>query len=118
MFVGQQLAMCWECRLNIQQLHFKAGVGFIIAILPHSILPAHAINSVFYFDSLYIFKDSFNQTFKHGKNVLLLSKAHLAVDLCKLGLTICTEVFIAKTFYNLVISVISTNHQQLLKCLW
>ena len=41
--------------------------------------------------------------------------AHLAVDLCKLGLTVCTKVLVAEALHNLEVTVETGYHQQLLE---
>ena len=48
-------------------------------------------------------------------DILLVHEAHLAVDLCKLGLTIGPEVLITEAFRNLEVAVESAHHQQLFK---
>jgi isoleucyl-tRNA synthetase len=57
------------------------------------------------------------KTFKRVKDVFLFYKCHLTVNLCKFRLTVSAQVFISETAYNLKITVISRNHQQLFKSL-
>ena len=51
------------------------------------------------------------------QDIFLLHKSHFAVDLGEFGLTIRTEIFVTKTFYDLIVSIVAAHHQQLLECL-
>ena len=55
---------------------------------------------------------------KQTDYILLVNKAHLAVNLCELRLAVSSEVLIAEALCNLEIAVETTHHQQLLQCLW
>ena len=59
-----------------------------------------------------------SQTFKSIQHVITLYEGHFAVHLGKLGLTVSTKVFIPETLYNLEVTVITGNHQQLFEHLW
>ena len=53
--------------------------------------------------------------FKEVYHIVLVYERHLAVYLCELRLTVCTQVFIAETFGNLEITVETADHKQLLQ---
>src|SRR5690606_6566263 len=57
------------------------------------------------------------QSLKSLKHIFLLYETHFAIDLRKLRLTIGAKIFVAKAFYNLIITIITAYHQQLLKSL-
>ena len=50
-------------------------------------------------------------------NVVLINERHLAVNLSKLRLTVCTQVLVAETLCNLEVAVEATDHEQLLQSL-
>ena len=52
---------------------------------------------------------------KQVDHVVLVNKRHLAVDLCKLGLTISAKILVAETFCYLEIAVKARHHEQLLQ---
>src|SRR6218665_1027435 len=57
-------------------------------------------------------------SFENFQNVFLFYKRHFAVNLGKFWLTVCTQIFVTETFYDLEISIHSTNHQELFESLW
>ena len=62
-----------------------------------------------------------NQSFERIQNIFLLYKRHFTVDLRELRLTIRAQIFVAETTYNLIITVVTTHHQELferLRRLW
>ena len=52
---------------------------------------------------------------KQVDHVVLVNKRHLAVDLCKLGLTVSAKILVAETFRYLEVTVETAHHEQLLK---
>ena len=54
---------------------------------------------------------------KQTDDILLIDKAHLAVYLCELWLTVGSEVLVAEALCYLEVAVESAHHQQLLQCL-
>ena len=50
-------------------------------------------------------------------HVILMNERHLAVYLCKLGLTVGSEVFVTETFGYLEVAIEAAHHEQLLQCL-
>ncbi len=106
------------CKNQVCNLHIKSGIGFVVAIIKHRIFPGHAFQFLCIINSFYVFEYPFHQTLKHVQYILLLHKTHFAIYLCKLRLPVGTKIFITKTFYNLIVPVVTTYHQQLFKCLW
>ena len=98
--------------VDIDQLHTKTHVWFIATKPPYSLIIGQYRNiskvNIFNF-----FKHRTNHPFKCGEYIVSFYKTHFAIDLSKFGLTVCSEVFISKTLYNLVILVQSTHHEQL-----
>ena len=63
-------------------------------------------------------EDATDHVFKQIADFLFFNKRHFAVDLGKLRLAVCTQIFVAETFRDLVITVETGNHQQLFEQLW
>ena len=102
---------------EIQQLHVETNIGFVVAVLPHGIFPGHAGHGFGVVYVFYFFENMFYHAFKHIQYIFLLYKGHFAIYLCELGLTVGPQVFVSKTFYYLIISIVTAYHQQLFKCL-
>src|SRR5215217_5393410 len=100
---------------EIRHLHFETDIRLIITIVPHRIFPTHALDGLCVIDIFYFLENIFDQPLEHVEDIFLLYKSHLTIDLRELWLPVCTKVFITKTFYDLVITVIAADHQQLLE---
>src|SRR5690606_28397326 len=98
-------------RLESTQFHSKPKNRFDITITTHAFLPAYTRKIAVERDATYVAKHGFHHAFKHLKYIFLIYKCHLAVDLGKFRLTIGAQIFIAKTFHDLVIPVITGDHQ-------
>ena len=98
------------------KLHTKAHVGFVGTVATHGFGVGHARNGseVEVFNG---FEQVPNQSLKHIQNVFLRNKRHLAVNLRELRLAVGPQVFIAETLDNLVVTVKTRHHQQLLESL-
>ena len=83
--------------------------------MPHGVLPTHALHGIGVINAFHIQENAFDETFEHVKDVLLFDEAHFAIYLREFRLTIGAEVFVAETFHDLVVSVVSAHHQQLLE---
>lgn len=59
-----------------------------------------------------------DHVFKQIADFLFFDKRHFAVDLGKFRLAVSTQIFIAETFRDLVITVETGDHQQLFEQLW
>ena len=59
----------------------------------------------------------FNKTFKHLKDIFLLDKRHLTVNLSELRLTVGAKVLVAEALDNLEVAVETADHQKLLESL-
>ena len=59
-----------------------------------------------------------DQSFEEVQDILLIHESHFTVDLCKLRLTVCAQVFVTEALHNLVIPVEAGYHQQVFERLW
>ena len=59
----------------------------------------------------------FGHAFEELDDIVLLHKAHFAVNLCEFGLTVGAEVFVAEALHNLEVAVHARYHEQLLESL-
>ena len=100
---------------QVQQLHFKADIGLVVAIVPQGIVVRHALHSFAIINAFYRFENVFHQPLKHVEDIVLLHETHFAVNLRKLGLAVGPQVFIAEAFYNLIVAIVAAHHEQLLK---
>ena len=72
----------------------------------------------FQFCSPQCFDEPRHQAVNRLKNVLLLHEGHFDVDLSELGLTVGSQVFVAKAFGQLKIPIKACDHQNLFIDLW
>ena len=98
--------------------HAETDVRLVVTILPHGIFPGHAFHHICVINAFDIFENSFYQSFKHVQNVFLFYKRHFTVDLRKLRLSVGSQILIPEAFNDLVVSIVTTHHQQLLEGLW
>ncbi|CDB09896.1 putative uncharacterized protein [Bacteroides sp. CAG:633] len=102
---------------QFDELHAKAQVGFIATIVLHGIGPRHTQERFSQFHTTQFLEQIFGHAFEQFDNIVLLNKRHFTVNLCKLRLTVGTQVFIAEALRNLEVTVETRYHQQLLQCL-
>ena len=58
-------------------------------------------------------EDITDQLFCYLDHILLVTEAHLDIDLRKLRLPVCPEIFITEALRNLEVAVEATHHQKL-----
>ena len=98
---------------NLLEGHAEAQVGLVATVEAHGIVPGHAGEFV-ELDALHLLEEMLGEAFEHVEHILLMYKAHLAVDLRELRLTIGAEVLVAEAAHNLEVAVHASHHQQLL----
>ena len=73
--------------LEINKLHLKADVGFIISIPHHCIIITHS-RKIRKINVAALFENKLHHAFKHLQHIFSLYKSHFTINLCKLRLTI------------------------------
>ena len=101
--------------LQVAEPHIEADIGLIVSVSPHRGFPGGALNGSFVIDPLHIGEDPLDQSLEHVQDIFLFDEAHLAIDLRELRLTIGPQVLVTEAFYDLIVSVVSADHQQLLE---
>ena len=102
---------------QFDKLHIETQVRLVASVIFHGVMPSHTRESFFYIDTTNHLEQMLGHSFENVQHVFLFHKAHFAVDLCKFGLAVRTQVFVTKTFHDLEITVETRNHQQLFQCL-
>ena len=59
-----------------------------------------------------------DHVFKNRTDFSFVQERSFAIDLCKFGLTISAQIFVAKAFGDLVVAIKTRHHQHLFKQLW
>ena len=103
---------------EFNELHLETCIRFVAAIVFHCIVPCHTWELTLELNATDCLEQMLCHTLEERNHILLLNKTHLAVNLCKLGLAVGTQVLVAETFHNLEITVETRHHQQLLEELW
>ena len=98
---------------HLFEFHTKADIGLVGAVEAHGVVPGHA-GELIELNALHLLEEVLGQTFEHVEHILLMDKAHLAVDLRELRLTVGTQVLVAEAAHNLEVAVHAGHHQQLL----
>ena len=98
---------------DIVELHTNAGIRLIGAVGIHCV-PVLNLAQWSWELNAHLCKCIAQNILKLGHDIFLADKCHLHINLCKLGLTICTKVLIAEALGNLVVALNTANHQQLL----
>mgnify|MGYP002341754989 CR=1 FL=1 len=102
---------------QFDKLHAETQIRLVASVIFHSVLPCHAQERLFYLDSSNCLEEMFCHSFKCFNHILLLNKTHLAINLGKLRLAVCTQILITETLHDLEIAVKTRNHQKLFQCL-
>ena len=97
--------------------HAETYIRFVRTILVHSIVPAHARERIRNIHVKNTLEELSHHRLEGVQHILLLHERHLAVDLCKLRLTVSTEVLVTEATHDLEITVVTCHHKQLLECL-
>ena len=103
---------------ELNELHLETCIGLVATIIFHCIVPCHAWELTLELNATDCLEQVLCHTLEERDHILLLNKAHLAVNLCKLGLTVSTEVLVTEALHNLEVTVETRHHQQLLEELW
>src|SRR5690606_31829185 len=91
-----------------------ADIWFVRSVKAHCIGILHPWKVV-QNNTFYTFEKLFDHTLKNIQDIFLLNKGKLAIDLRKLGLTVCPKTFIPEAFDDLKIAVETRDHQKLLE---
>ena len=102
---------------QFDKLHTEAKVRLVATESAHSLMPGHLLQFGRQFHSAHLLEEMACHILKQADDILLIHKAHLAVDLCELRLAVGSEVLVAEALGNLEIAVESAHHEQLLQCL-
>ena len=78
-------------------------------------MPAHSAERGSGSDSSYLTEKLYGETLEDREDILLIYKTHLAVYLCKFGLTIGTKILITEALNDLKVAIHPSHHQELLK---
>ena len=109
---AEPLALC--DRSEVDELHAEAHVGLVASVALHGLVVRHARERID-FDVEDGFEEVAHEVLKRLQHVFLLHKGHLAVNLREFRLAIRAEVFVAEALDDLVVAVVSADHQQLLE---
>ena len=100
---------------QLDEAHAETGVGLVAAVVFHGVGPGHALERLVKLDSAYLLEEVLCHAFEKLDYVVLLDEAHLAVNLCELGLAVGAQVFVAEALHNLEVTVDAAYHKQLLE---
>ena len=100
------------------ELQRYTQIGFVASVQSHDIVVAHHRKRIGQIDSETFTEYDAHHLFHDVANLLFLDKGKLDIDLRKLGLTIGSQVFIAETLDDLVVTIKPGNHEHLLEQLW
>ena len=100
---------------DVVQFHAEAQVGFVRSETLHGLDPRHAAEGLRKVDAENFVEHVFCPALEYLEYILLLDERHLAVYLREFGLTVCTQVLVAEAAYDLEVTVVTGNHEQLLE---
>lgn len=103
---------------DVVEEHAESDIGGIDAVEVHGIVPRDALERARQIDIEDFFEDRANHFFANVLYIFGLDKAHFDVDLCKFGLAIESQIFVAEASSDLVIAVESRHHIELFEELW
>ena len=89
---------------KLYKTHIEASVGLVGTVISHCVGKRHTGERL----QLYVFygfEKMYGKSFECFYNIFLFDERHFAVDLSKFGLAVCSEVFVAETFYYLEVTV-------------
>ena len=112
----RKVTLASESILQLYKLHAEAKVWLIATETAHSLMPCHLLQ----LRKLYttnLLEEMASHFLEKIDNIVLIYEAHLAVDLSKLRLAVCTEVLITEALGNLEVAVETCYHQELLQSL-
>ena len=96
----------------------EAAIRLIGTIGIHCLLVGDAIKLFRDDDIQSVFENLTKQAFDKVVHVIRGDKRSFDINLSKLGLAVCSEIFISEAASNLEILFNATTHQQLLVLLW
>ena len=102
---------------ELYELHAETQVGLVATETAHSLVPCHLLQLSRQLNAAYFLEQMASHILEEVDNVVLVNERHLAVDLSKLWLTVCTQILVAETLCNLEVAVETTDHEQLLQSL-
>ena len=107
-------SLALESFLEFYKLHAEAQVWLIATEAAHSIMPCHLLQLRQFYATDFL-KQVACHLFEKIDDIILVYETHLAVNLCKLWLTVSTEVLITEALGNLEVAVETSYHQKLLQ---
>ena len=103
--------------LDLDELHAEPEVWFVGPVIFHGVLPRHSEERLIEVNALDLAEKRLHEPLEDVENVLLLDKAHLAVNLSELWLTVGSQILVAEALDNLEVAVETGHHKELLACL-
>ena len=100
-------------RIEVLDFAVKTQVGLVDSIVLDRVSVRHT-DEVRQIHVEYTLENMLDHSLKHTQYIFLLDKRHLTVDLRKLRLTVSTEVLITEALHDLIVSVHTCHHKQLL----
>ena len=95
---------------NINQLHTETQVRFVGTETVHSLFPGHSLDRELYLNAEHLFEQVCQQSLIDIDNIIYINESKLHIDLGKLRLTICPEIFITIASGKLEIAIASGTH--------
>ena len=99
---------------DILQLESEPHIRFVASVALHSFIVRDPWERCLHIDAFQFFENSLEEAFLHFNDIVNVHEGHFQVYLREFRLTVCTQVFVTETFYDLHIAVGSAYHQQLL----
>ena len=101
-------------RADILQFNSEARIRLVASVAIHRFFETHTGERQRDLD-IFTPENFSHQTFHQREEAFLLGKRHLDVQLGEFGLTVRTEIFVAKTAHHLKVLLESGHHQELLE---
>ena len=102
---------------QFDKFHAETQIGLVTSEAFHSLDPCHLLQ-LRQFHSPDFLEEMSCHILKQVNDVILVNKAHFAIDLRKLRLPVGTQVLIPKALGNLEVTIEARHHQKLLQSLW
>ena len=100
--------------IKATELHAKSNIGLVVTVTLHSLIVTHSRKRL-RIDTVNSLEQMGCEPLESVQYIFLSNERHLAIDLCKFGLSVSPQVFISKALDQLKILVKAPDHKQLLK---
>src|SRR3989441_860991 len=100
---------------ELGELEGHAQVGLVRAVFAHGVRVAHDRKRIGQGDAEHLLEYRPEHAFENGTDLRLAQEGGLAVDLREFGLAVGAQVLIAEALGDLVITVVSRDHEELLE---